>query len=250
MTRADELLFLRGLVESRSKARALIDEKKVLCNGKPIDKPSRKCPDDADIRIEPDSKALRFVSRGGLKIEGYLDMFGIDLRGARVLDAGASTGGFTDCVLSRGAKSSCCVDVGAGQLHKKLLEDPRVRNLEKTDVRGLSPEFFGGEKFDFICADLSFISLEKVFGSLWPLLRPSGKAVCLVKPQFETPAPIARRSGGVIRDVKLRRQALEKIKAYIKLNFADSIFIGEMESVVAGGDGNLEYLIGYEKAAD
>lgn len=245
--RADELLFSRGLVESRSKARALIEEGKVRCNGVAVDKPSRKCPDNAEISIDSDASALRFVSRAGLKLEGCLDKFAIDLRGLSVLDAGASTGGFTDCALSRGAKSSCCVDVGFGQLHEKLRSDPRVRNLEKTDVRDLSPEFFDGELFDFVCADLSFISLEKVFSNLWSVLKKSGTIVCLVKPQFETSPSIMRRNKGVLRDDALRRAALDKIANYVSENFADAEFVGETESVVHGGDGNLEYLLVFKK---
>lgn len=247
MMRADELLFSRGLVESRSKARALIEEGKVRCNGVAVDKPSRKCPDDAEISIDSDASALRFVSRAGLKLEGCLDKFAIDLRGLSVLDAGASTGGFTDCALSRGAKSSCCVDVGFGQLHEKLRSDPRVRNLEKTDVRDLSPEFFDGELFDFVCTDLSFISLEKVFSNLWSVLKKSGTIVCLVKPQFETSPSIMRRNKGVLRDAALRRAALDKIANYVSENFADAEFVGETESVVHGGDGNLEYLLVFKK---
>ncbi len=247
MMRADELLFSRGLVESRSKARALIEEGKVRCNGVAVDKPSRKCPDNAEISIDSDASALRFVSRAGLKLEGCLDKFAIDLRGLSVLDAGASTGGFTDCALSRGAKSSCCVDVGFGQLHEKLRSDPRVRNLEKTDVRDLSPEFFDGELFDFVCADLSFISLEKVFSNLWSVLKKSGTIVCLVKPQFETSPSIMRRNKGVLRDDALRRAALDKIANYVSENFADAEFVGETESVLHGGDGNLEYLLVFKK---
>lgn len=247
MMRADELLFSRGLVESRSKARALIEEGKVRCNGVAVDKPSRKCPDNAEISIDSDASVLRFVSRAGLKLEGCLDKFAIDLRGLSVLDAGASTGGFTDCALSRGAKSSCCVDVGFGQLHEKLRSDPRVRNLEKTDVRDLSPEFFDGELFDFVCADLSFISLEKVFSNLWSVLKKSGIIVCLVKPQFETSPSIMRRNKGVLRDAALRRAALDKIANYVSENFADAEFVGETESVVHGGDGNLEYLLVFKK---
>ena len=162
-------------------------------------------------------------------------------------DSGASTGGFTDCALSRGAKSSCCVDVGFDQLHEKLRGDPRVRNLEKTDVRDLSPEFFDGELFDFVCADLSFISLEKVFSNLWSVLKKSGTIVCLVKPQFETSPSIMRRNKGVLRDAALRRAALDKIANYVSENFADAEFVGETESVVRGGDGNLEYLLVFEK---
>lgn len=248
MKRADEIITDIGLVKTRSKARALIEEGKVFCNGKIVDKPSRRYPEDAEFAIDSDSMALRFVSRAGLKLEGFLEKFGIDLRGAKILDAGASTGGFTDCALSRGAASACCVDVGTGQLHEKLLGDPRVKNFEKTDVRSLSPEFFDGALFDFICADLSFISLEKVLPALWPLLKPCGEIACLVKPQFETAPNLMRKNKGVIRDEILRREALDKILAFVSENFADATPIGSMESPIKGGDGNVEYLIGYRKA--
>lgn len=248
MKRADEIITDIGLVKTRSKARALIEEGKVFCNGKIVDKPSRRYPDDAEFAIDSDSMALRFVSRAGLKLEGFLDKFAMDLKGARILDAGASTGGFTDCALSRGAVSACCVDVGTGQLHEKLLSDPRVKNFEKTDVRSLSPGFFECGLFDFICADLSFISLEKVLPTLWPLLKPCGEMVCLVKPQFETAPNLMRKNKGVIRDEVLRREALDKILAFVSESFADATFIGSMESPIKGGDGNVEYLIGYLKA--
>lgn len=247
MSRADELLYLRGLVESRTKARALIEEGKVFSNGKLIDKPSRKLADDADISIADNCASTRFVSRAGLKLEAFIDAFNIDLNGTHILDAGASTGGFTDCALSRGATCAYCVDVGVGQLHKKLLEDDRVKNFEKTDIRDVSPEYLEHTPFDFICADLSFISLEKVFGILWNCLKDGGTIVCLVKPQFETPPAIMRKNKGVIRDDTTRIQALEKIKNFVLENFSNAQFIGEIQSPIKGGDGNVEYLIGYKK---
>ena len=247
MKRADELVSDLGLASSRSKARALIEEGKVFCNGKPVDKPARKYPEDAKFSIDSDSMALRFVSRAGLKLEAYLDKFEIDLRGARILDAGASTGGFTDCALCRGAKIAFCVDIGSGQLHEKIKSDPRARNLERTDVRSLTPDFFDGDLFDFICADLSFISLEKVFEILWRLLKTAGAIVCLVKPQFESSPSIMRKNKGVIRDALLREEALKKIEGFVSNKVPEARFIGRMESPIKGGDGNVEYLIGYRK---
>lgn len=244
--RADELLVFKSLAESRNKARAIIEEGKLRANGVVVDKPSRKLPDNAVLEISQDADSVKYVSRAGLKLEGFLKKYPIDLKDSIILDAGASTGGFTDCSLSLGAKKAICVDVGHGQLHRKLLEDSRVVNMEKTDVRNLTPATFNGELFDFICADLSFISLEKVFGTLWNLLKSDGNIVCLVKPQFETAPNIMRKNKGVLRDKSLRLEALEKIKSHVK-QFSDAEFIGQTESSIAGSDGNLEYLIGYKK---
>lgn len=246
MKRADEIMAESGLAPSRSKARALIEAGWVKFEGKVIDKPSRKLPENAVLEISADAPESRYVSRAGLKLEAFLDRFGIDLRGVDILDAGASTGGFTDCALSRGAASSVCVDIGSGQLHPKLLSDARVENMEKTDIRSLSPSSFGGKKFNFICADLSFISLEKVFGSLWGLLSDGGIAVCLVKPQFESDPKLARIRKGVLRPEE-SAIAFEKITNYISDNFRGARIIGSMPSPILGGDGNTEYLIGIRK---
>ncbi len=248
MKRADELIAELGIVESRAKARALIEEKKVFCAGKLVDKPSRKFPENAKFEIDNDALTLRFVSRAGLKLEGFLERFQIDLKGARILDAGASTGGFTDCALSRGAASAVCVDVGSNQLHPKIANDPRVINMEKTDVRSLSPQTFNGELFDFICADLSFISLEKVIPTLRELLKPEGLMVCLVKPQFESSPEVMRKNKGVLRDTELQKAALKKIENFTKENCPNIQIIGTMISPIRGGDGNAEYLIGIRQS--
>lgn len=242
--RADELLAASGLVESRAKARAIIEEGKVFAGAKAVDKPSRKFPEDTVFEIAAGSAALRYVSRAGLKLEAALREFGISVRGLRMLDAGASTGGFTDCALRLGAAQAVCVDVGCGQLHPKLLADPRVKNLEKTDVRALSPDFFGGELFDFICADLSFISLEKTLPFLEPLLKKGANMVCLIKPQFETDAKIMRKTGGVLRDEQTISEAAAKIKRFAQANLPRLEILGVMKSPILGGDGNTEYLIG------
>ncbi len=247
MMRADELITALGLAESRAKARALIEEKKVFCNGKLVDKPARKLCETDTIEVDSSAMTLRYVSRAGLKLEAFLDNYNVDLRGARVLDAGASTGGFTDCALSRGAAMSVCVDVGSGQLHQKLLSDPRVINMEKTDIRSISLSDFKNIPFDFICADLSFISLEKVIKKLLSLLKPDGMLVCLVKPQFETSPEIMRKNKGVLKDERLQHAALEKIENYIKAGCPDSRIVGTMPSPIRGGDGNMEYLIGIRK---
>lgn len=242
--RADELLAALGLVESRAKARAIIEEGKVFAGAKAVDKPSRRFPEDTAFEIAQDSAALRYVSRAGLKLEAFLDAFKVSLQDLRVLDAGASTGGFTDCALQHGAKSAVCVDIGCGQLHAKLLNDPRVENLEKTDVRKLTPEFFGGELFDFICADLSFISLEKTLPFLEPLLKKNRYMACLIKPQFETSAKIMRQNKGVLRDEAAIAAAVEKIRSFAQKNLPRLEVVGVIKSPILGGDGNTEYLMG------
>ncbi len=247
MKRVDELLVISKQTESRSKARAIIEEGKVFVNGKIVDKPSRKFPEDTVFEIATGNSALRYVSRAGLKLEKFLDHFNVSMQDLHILDAGASTGGFTDCALQRGAESSTCVDIGSGQLHSKLLSDARVKNYEKTDVRSLTPEFFHNKLFDFICADLSFISLEKVLPFLIPLLKPKCKMACLIKPQFETSANIMRKNKGVIRDEQTKLAAVEKIKSYTENNFPEIEILGIIESPIKGGDGNTEYLIGLMK---
>ncbi|MBR6389571.1 MAG: TlyA family RNA methyltransferase [Opitutales bacterium] len=247
MKRADELLAELNLVESRSKARALIEEGKVKADAKIIDKPSRKISENAKIEIAGGADALKYVSRAGLKIEAFLDKFEIPCAGADIIDIGASTGGFTDCLLQRGAKSAVCVDVGTNQLHEKIKSDPRVKNLEKTDARSLTSEILGGMLFDILCADLSFISLEKVVPFVWQFIKKGGVAVLLVKPQFETPPALMRRTKGVIKDAEIQQIALEKIKKFFSENFADAEYIGEMKSPIKGGDGNVEFLLGLKK---
>lgn len=247
MKRADELLVDLSLVKSRSKARAIIEEGKVFVNGKAVDKPSRKFPEDTLFEISAENATLRYVSRAGLKLEEFLNHFKVSLQDLRILDAGASTGGFTDCALQHGAMESVCVDIGSGQLHSKLLNDSRVTNYEKTDVRNLTPDFFDGNLFDFICADLSFISLEKILPFLVPLLKNNSKMACLIKPQFETSAKIMRKNKGVIRDTETMLMAVEKIRTFAETNFPEMEIMGIIESPIKGGDGNTEYLLGLYK---
>lgn len=246
--RADELLLELGLAPSRSKARALIEEGKVFLNSQAVDKPSRKFPADTKFEVDTENATLKYVSRAGLKLEEFLNHFKISLQDLRILDAGASTGGFTDCALQRGAAQSVCVDVGSGQLHTKLLSDPRVVNIEKTDVRSLTPGTFRGDLFDFVCADLSFISLEKTLPFLVPLLKKNSTMACLIKPQFETSAKIMKRNKGVIRDTELLTAAVERIRGFVERNYPDIEILGIIESPIRGGDGNTEFLIGLRKS--
>ncbi|MBO7520843.1 MAG: TlyA family RNA methyltransferase [Opitutales bacterium] len=247
MKRADELLAELNLVESRSKARALIEEGKVKANGRLVDKPSRKISEGAKIEIMGGADTLKYVSRAGLKIEAFLDKFEIPCAGADIIDIGASTGGFTDCLLQRGAKSAVCVDVGTNQLHGKIKSDPRVKNLEKTDARSLTSEILEKKLFGILCADLSFISLEKVLPFVWQFVNVGGVAILLVKPQFETPPALMRRTKGIIKDSEIQNAALERIKNFISENFADAEYIGDMPSPIRGGDGNQEFLLGLKK---
>ncbi len=234
--RLDKLLVDRGLVESREKAKALIMAGRVLVDGKKITKAGTKVRVDASLQVEED---LPYVSRGGLKLEKALDYFKIDVSGLVCVDVGASTGGFTDCLLQKGAKRVYAIDVGYGQLHWRLRNDPRVVNIEKTNIRYMPRERIP-EKVDFVCVDVSFISLEKVLPKVKELLHPSGVAVCLVKPQFEVgPERVSR--GGIVREERYRLEAVDRVKRCAEsLGFK---VIGVVESPIKGAKGNVEYLM-------
>src|ERR1051326_3570284 len=180
--RLDELLVVRGLAATRAQAKALIMSGRVLHGTERLDKPGKDFPADFEISVE---QPPRFVSRGGEKLQAALEKFSLNVAGAHVLDVGASTGGFTDCVLQAGAADVVCVDVGRAQLHAKLRADPRVTNLEKLNARTLTAAQLPRSNFDVVVMDLSFISLKSVMPAVWPLLRVGGSLVALVKPQFE-----------------------------------------------------------------
>lgn len=182
----------------------------------------------------------RYVSRGGEKLEGALRHFGIDVRGAHALDAGASTGGFTDCLLQHGADLVVSVDVGRGQIHERLRHDPRVVVRERTDIRSISLGDVGGVGFDLVVADLSFISLRTVAGALVGLAAPGGQLIVLIKPQFEAGRQEASRGKGVIRDPQLWREAVEG--AIAAMEAAGATMMGIMVSPLRGADGNVEFL--------
>src|SRR5882757_2902331 len=203
--RLDELLVTRGLAPSRAQAKALIMSGRVLRGTERLDKPGKEFPVDVELTLE---KPPRFVSRGGEKLAAALERFALDVRGAHVLDVGASTGGFTDCVLQAGAADVVCVDVGRAQLHAKLRADPRVTNLEKINARHLQPSDLPRSEFDLVVMDLSFISLTAVLPAVWPCLRAGGTLVALVKPQFEAGKAEADKGRGVIRDRAVQDQVL------------------------------------------
>jgi len=197
---------------------------------------------ESDPVVVIDNDARRFVSRGGQKLEAALDRFGVVVTGRRCLDAGASTGGFTDCLLRRGASVVVAVDVGHGQLDATLRHDPRVEVLERTNVRTLRPAAVGGVPFDVLVADLSFISLVTVAPVLLgPLARPGAEVVVLVKPQFEAGRPEVSRGKGVIHDPVVRRAALHKVASAFASQGAT--IMGAMASPLLGPAGNAEFLL-------
>lgn len=238
--RADLLLVERGLAESREKAKVLILAGKVFYsfdgrNFHPVLKPSQTLPPSAEFKVE---EALPYVSRGGLKLEQALNFFEVDPSGLICLDVGASTGGFTDCLLQRGAKRVYAVDVGKGLLHPKLRADPRVVVLEGINARYLTPSHFP-EKMDLITVDVSFISLKKVLPALKKLLKNNGLIIALIKPQFELSPKEVKK--GIVRDSKLHFKVVNEIWEFAKdLGFEP---LGVVESPILGAKGNKEFLI-------
>ncbi len=243
-TRLDELLVANGLADSRSQAKALILAGKVMLGTERLDKPGRTLPVDSPIEVE---FPPRFVSRGGEKLEGFLDQFAIDVAGLRILDVGASTGGFTDCCLQRGAISATCVDVGRAQMHNRLLQDERVTNIEKTNARHLQPGDLPHDDYPLIVMDLSFISLTKVLPAVWQFLAPGGRLIALVKPQFEAEKSEVDAGRGIIRDEAIHLRVLETIKAFALKELPGAELIGTMDSPIKGTDGNREFLMGLQR---
>jgi 23S rRNA (cytidine1920-2'-O)/16S rRNA (cytidine1409-2'-O)-methyltransferase len=243
--RLDELLVARGLAESRAQAKALIMSDRVLRGTERLDKPGKEYPADLELAVE---QPPRYVSRGGEKLAHALEQFRIDLRGAHVLDVGASTGGFTDCALQAGAAEVVCVDVGRAQLHARLRANPRVTNLEKINARFLTAAELPRSEFDAVVMDLSFISLKAVLPAVWPLLRDGGVLVALVKPQFEAGKAEADRGRGVIRDAAVQEQALAAVRDFALAELPRARLIGTTESPIAGAEGNREFLLCLAKA--
>ncbi|HUR60325.1 MAG TPA: TlyA family RNA methyltransferase [Opitutaceae bacterium] len=238
--RLDELLVARGLAESRAQAKALIMSGRVLRGTERLDKPGKDFPDDVDLTVE---QPPRFVSRGGEKLAGALERFGVELRGAHVLDVGASTGGFTDCALQAGAADVVCVDVGRAQLHAKLRADPRVTNLEKVNARYLAAADLPRADFDAIVMDVSFISLKAVLPSVWPRLRAGGMLIALVKPQFEAGKAEVDKGRGVIRDAAVQEATLASVRDFALSALPGARLVGTMDSPLTGADGNREFLL-------
>ena len=235
--RLDVLLVSRGLAESREKAKAVIMEGKVFVKGQREDKAGAMFDEAAPIEIH--GQKLKYVSRGGLKLEKAVEHFDLKLEGKVCMDVGSSTGGFTDCMLQNGAAKVYAVDVGTNQLDWKLRSDPRVVCMEKTNIRYVTPDQIG-EPLDFASVDVSFISLTKVLEPAKALLREGAQMVCLIKPQFEAGKDKVGKKG-VVREQSTHREVIEKVIAYARgLGFR---VLHLDYSPVKGPEGNIEYLV-------
>lgn len=238
--RLDVLLFERGMAESREKAKATIMSGIVYVNGQKEDKAGSSFPDEDTTVIEVRGNTLRYVSRGGLKLEKAIREFGVDPSGRTCMDIGASTGGFTDCMLQNGAAKVFAVDVGHGQLAWKLRNDERVICMEKTNVRYITPEMLNGEKIEFASVDVSFISLDKVLPPVMAILEENASMICLIKPQFEAGREEVGKKG-VVRDRKVHESVILKTAELVR-NLGFTI-CGLTYSPIRGPEGNIEYLI-------
>jgi 23S rRNA (cytidine1920-2'-O)/16S rRNA (cytidine1409-2'-O)-methyltransferase len=236
--RADQLLVARGLAPSRARAQALVLAGKVYVGEARVDKAGALLAEDAPLAVRGEDHP--FVSRGGVKLSAALATFGVDPAGKRCLDLGASTGGFTDCLLQRGAASVAAVDVGYGQLAHKLRTDPRVLVLERTNARTLEPAQIGGT-VDLVVIDASFIGLGKLMHGVERCLTAGGALVALVKPQFEVGREEASRTRGVVKDPEVRARAIAS--ATEEVVAAGLFVLGTCDSVLPGPKGNLEAFV-------
>ena len=242
--RLDVLLVSRGLAESREKAKAIIMSGNVYVDGQKEDKAGSNFPAEAVIEVR--GNTLKYVSRGGLKLEKAMENFDVTLAGKICMDVGSSTGGFTDCMLQNGAVKVYAVDVGHGQLAWKLRNDERVVCMEKTNIRYVTPEDVA-DKINFSSIDVSFISLTKVLGPVKELLSDDGQIVCLIKPQFEAGREKVGKHG-VVRDSAVHLEVIEKV-----IDFAISIGFEVLNlefSPVKGPEGNIEYLLHLQNHAE
>ena len=235
--RLDVLLVNRGLAASREKAKAIIMSGSVYVDGQKEDKAGQTFPEEANIEVR--GSTLKYVSRGGLKLEKAMECFDVSLSGKICMDVGSSTGGFTDCMLQNGAVKVYAVDVGHGQLDWKLRNDPRVICMEKTNIRYVKPEDIE-DRIQFSSIDVSFISLTKVLGPVKELLTDDGEIVCLIKPQFEAGREKVGKHG-VVRDASVHKEVIDMVMNYaVSINFE----VLNLEfSPVKGPEGNIEYLL-------
>lgn len=237
MTRIDIFLTENGIVESRNRAQTLIKNGNIFVDGKVISKPSFEIKGDEDIKVT-DENICPYVSRGGIKLKTAIDAFGIDAREKVCLDIGASTGGFTDCLLKEGARKVFAVDTGFGQLHPLLKSDVRVVSLENVNARYLEFEAIK-ELCDICVMDVSFISQTKLYPAIVPLVKDGGIMITLIKPQFEV-GRSGIGKGGIVKDEKLRKKAVEFVKEQAEIY--GMVNCGCVPSAIKGGDGNTEYL--------
>lgn len=237
--RIDKLLVERGLADSRTKAQAMVMAGVVLVEEQRVEKPSHQFDINSAIRVKgTDDPTTRYVGRGGLKLEAALREFQIDVVGLTCLDVGASTGGFTDCLLQHGAKKVCAVDVGHNQIDWRLRNDPRVEVREGVNARYLTPEDFP-QKFELVVMDVSFISVTKVLPAIVPLLLTEGSIITLIKPQFE----VGRGEvggGGIVRDEAKRLRVVEEVNDAARLLGLEIVKV--IESPITGAEGNVEFL--------
>lgn len=236
--RLDVLLVERGLIETREKAKRAVMAGLVYSNEVRLDKPGEKVSEDVELTIK--GKMLPYVSRGGLKLEKALKVFDIDVKDKVMIDIGSSTGGFTDCALQNGAKSSYAIDVGYNQLAWKLRQDERVEVMERTNFRYVTPADLPGEMPSFASIDVSFISLALILPVLRTLLVPGGDCIALIKPQFEAGKDQVGKKG-IVRDPKVHHAVIEKIMVLAVSEGYD--IHGLSYSPITGGDGNIEFLI-------
>jgi 23S rRNA (cytidine1920-2'-O)/16S rRNA (cytidine1409-2'-O)-methyltransferase len=239
--RIDKLLVDRGLADSRTRAQAMIMAGIVLADERRVEKPSEKIESGAILRLKGVSPETKYASRGGLKLEAALEAFKIDVTDMRCIDVGASTGGFTDCLLRAGAASVTAIDAGTNQLVWSLRNDPRVEVHEKTNARFLKPEQFTF-RFDLAVMDVSFISVTKIIPAVVPLLIDDGRIVVLIKPQFEVgPGEVGK--GGIVRDSEKHERVVREVN-----EFARSTALrvaGLIDSPILGAEGNKEFLALY-----
>ncbi|HUS61048.1 MAG TPA: TlyA family RNA methyltransferase [Acidimicrobiales bacterium] len=241
--RLDAELVRRGLVPSLEQAQAAIAAGLVLVSGAVASKAAHQIRADEPVVIS--GPPPRFVSRGGAKLDAALDAFSLDLTGRQVLDAGSSTGGFTDCCLQRGAAHVHAIDVGTNQMHERLRTDPRVTVREQTNIRAVTPDIVGVHA-DLLVADLSFISLRTVAAPLVALVRNGGDLVLLVKPHFEAARAEASRAKGVIREPAIWRRVLAEVRSAVEGSGA--AMMGLMVSPLLGAEGNVEFLAWFRRA--
>ena len=245
--RVDRLLVEKGLAPTRTRAQALVMAGRVLAGERRVEKPSETFPPDAPLRVRGgDDPAARYVGRGGLKLEKALQEFRVDPAGFACLDVGASTGGFTDCLLQHGARRVVAVDVGHNQIDWRLRTDPRVEVREGVNARHLRAEEFG-ERFDLATMDVSFISATKVLPAVVPLLKADGRVVVLVKPQFEVGKGEVGK-GGIVRDPAQHARVVEEVNAAARA--LGLVVRGVIESPVLGAEGNREFLALYERNSE